>query len=89
MAIGAAAGFAGIKLPILEAVIRTSVLVIGGLFIGAVRLTTAWARALVGLFAVFRGHARASEVSENSVGTYILGFLPATTLLGGLGIRLG
>jgi urease accessory protein len=51
MAIGAAAGFAGIKLPLVEAAILASVFVIGGLIIGAVRLPVAWAMAVVGLFA--------------------------------------
>src|SRR5262245_2018107 len=41
MAIGAAAGFAGIKLPLVEAAILGSVFVIGGLLIGAVRLPAA------------------------------------------------
>ena len=45
MAIGAAAGFAGIKLPLVEAAILASVFVIGGLIIGAVRLPVAWAMA--------------------------------------------
>ena len=61
MAIGAAAGFAGIKLPLVEAAILASVFVIGGLIIGAVRLPVAWAMAVVGLFAVFHGYAHALE----------------------------
>src|ERR1044072_9087108 len=46
MAIGAAAGFAGIKLPLVEAAILASVFVIGGLIIGAVRRPLAWAMAV-------------------------------------------
>ena len=61
MAIGAAAGFAGIKLPLVEATILASVFVIGGLIIGAVRLPVVWAMAVVGLFAVFHGYAHALE----------------------------
>src|ERR1700675_2181527 len=38
MAVGAAAGFAGIKLPLVEAAILASAFVIGGLIMGAVRL---------------------------------------------------
>jgi len=89
MAIGAAAGFAGIKLPLVEAVILASVFVIGGLIIGAVRLPVAWAMALVGLFAGFHGYAHALEAPGASTGSYILGFLAATALLQGLGLALG
>jgi urease accessory protein len=89
MAIGAAAGFAGIKLPLVEAVILASVFVIGGLLIGAVRLPAAWAAAIVGLFAAFHGYAHALEAPEAAAGSYILGFLAATALLQGAGLALG
>ncbi len=89
MAIGAAAGFAGIKLPLVEAVILTSVFVIGGLLIGAVRLPAVWAMALVGMFAAFHGYAHALEAPDSGAGTYILGFLAATAFLQGLGLGLG
>ena len=89
MAIGAAAGFAGIKLPLVEAVILVSVFVIGGLLIGAVRLPVAWAMAVVGLFAAFHGYAHALEAPAAGAGPYILGFLAATALLQGVGLALG
>jgi urease accessory protein len=89
MAIGAAAGFAGIKLPLVEAAILASVFVIGGLIIGAVRLPVAWAMAVVGLFAVFHGYAHALEAPPTGAGSYILGFLAATALLQGAGLALG
>lgn len=89
MAIGAAAGFAGIKLPLVEAVIMSSVFVIGGLIIGAVRLPVAYAMAVVGLFAVFHGYAHALEAPSTGSGGYILGFLAATALLQGAGLALG
>jgi urease accessory protein len=89
MAIGAIAGFAGIKLPLVEAVILASVFVVGGLLIGAVRLPAAWAMALVGLFAGFHGYAHALEAPATGAGSYILGFLLATALLQGLGLALG
>jgi len=75
MAIGAAAGFAGIKLPLVEAAILASVFVIGGLIIGAVRLPVAWAMAIVGLFAVFHGYAHALEAPGAGAGGYIWGSL--------------
>jgi urease accessory protein len=89
MAIGAAAGFAGIKLPLVEAAILASVFVVGGLLIGAVRLPAVWAMAIVGLFAVFHGYAHALEAPDSGTGTYILEFLLATALLQGLGLGLG
>jgi len=89
MAIGAAAGFAGIKLPLVEAAILASVFVMGGLIIGAVRLPVAWAMTIVGLFAVFHGYAHAAEAPADGEGGYILGFLVATALLQGLGLALG
>lgn len=89
MAIGAAAGFAGIKLPLVEAAILASVFVIGGLIIGAVRLPVAWAMAVVGLFAAFHGYAHALEAPSIGAGRYILGFLAATALLQGAGLALG
>ena len=89
MTIGAAAGFAGMKLPLAEAAILASVFVIGGLVIGAVRLPLAWAAAVAGLFAVFHGYAHALEAPDVGVGRYILGFLAATALLQGVGLGLG
>lgn len=89
MAVGAAAGFAGIKLPLVEAAIAASVLVLGVLIIGAVRLPLAWAMAVVGLFAAFHGYAHALEAPANAAGGYILGFLAATTILQAVGVGLG
>ena len=89
MAVGAAAGFAGIKLPLVEAAILASVFVIGGLIMGAVRLPAASAMAVVGLFALFHGYAHALEAPSTGAGTYILGFLTATALLQGVGLGLG
>jgi urease accessory protein len=89
MAAGAAAGFAGIKLPLAEAVILASVFAIGGLIMGGVRLPAASAMAVVGLFALFHGYAHALEAPPTGAGGYILGFLSATALLQGLGLGLG
>jgi urease accessory protein len=89
MAVGAAAGFAGIKLPLVEAAILASVFVIGGFIMGAVRLPMALAMAAVGIFAAFHGYAHALEAPGTGAGSYILGFLTATALLQGLGLGLG
>jgi urease accessory protein len=89
MAGGAIAGFAGIKLPLVEAVILASVFVMGGLIVGAVRLPAALAMAVVGLFAVFHGYAHATEASQTDPVAYILGMLAGTAVLQAVGLGLG
>ena len=89
MALGAVAGFAGIKLPLVEAAILTSVFLLGGLVLAAVRLPTAAAMVVVGLFAVFHGYAHAVEAPASDAGTYMLGFLVATALLHAAGAAMG
>lgn len=89
MAIGAAAGFAGIKLPLVEAAILASVFLLGGLVLAAVRLPLAAAMVVVGLFAVFHGYAHAIEAPSMSPGGYILAFLTATSILNAAGFGLG
>lgn len=89
MLVGAAAGFAGTELPLTEAVIVASVLVLGALIMAAVRLPSAVAMAVVGLFAVFHGYAHAIEAPASGTGLYILGFVAATALLHAAGLGLG
>jgi urease accessory protein len=89
MLAGAAAGFAGIKLPLVEAAIVASVLVLGALIVADVRLPSALAMAIVGLFAVFHGYAHALEAPASGMGLYVLGFAAATALLLAAGLGLG
>lgn len=89
MLVGAAAGFAGIKLPLVEAAIVASVLVLGALIVADIRLPSALAMAIVGLFAVFHGYAHAIEAPTGGTGLYILGFVAATALLHAAGLGLG
>lgn len=89
MLVGAAAGFAGIKLPLVEAGIVASVLVLGALIVADIRLPSALAMALVGLFAVFHGYAHALEAPTGGTGLYILGFVAATAVLHAAGLGLG
>jgi urease accessory protein len=89
MLLGAAAGFAGIKLPLVEAGIALSVLALGALVLGAVRVPVAAAMAVVGLFAVFHGYAHALEAPAVGTGGFILGFTAATILLHVVGLGLG
>lgn len=89
MAIGAAAGFAGIKLPFSEAGVTASVFMVGGLVLAAVRVPIAAAMAIVGWFAAMHGYSHAMEAPGGDPGSYMLGFLAATGLLQAAGLGLG
>jgi urease accessory protein len=89
MAFGAAAGFAGIKLPFSEAGVIASIFMLGGLVLAGVRVPTATAMLIVGWFAMLHGYSHALEAPTGNPGGYMLGFLTATALLQGLGLGLG
>jgi urease accessory protein len=89
MAVGAAAGFAGIKLPLAEAGVLASVFMLGGLVMAAVRVPIATAMMVVGWFAALHGYAHATEAPTDNPGEYILGFLAATALLHAVGLGFG
>lgn len=90
MAIGGAVGMAGIPLPPVELGIALSVVILGGLILGAVRAPIAVACGVVGLFALFHGYAHGTELpsAADPIG-YSLGFVVATGLLHILGIAVG
>ncbi|KQP26568.1 HupE/UreJ family protein [Methylobacterium sp. Leaf100] len=90
MAVGGAAGAAGLSLPYVETGIALSVVVLGAvLALGAVP-PVAGAMALVGTFAVFHGFAHGAEMPGAASGlAYGLGFLIATALLHAAGLGLG
>ena len=89
MAGGAVAAAAGFPLPATEYGIVMSLVVFGALIAAAAR-TPVWAGAiLVGMFAVFHGHAHGSELPEAaSILGYTGGFMTTTVGLHGLGIAL-
>ncbi|HTR82826.1 MAG TPA: HupE/UreJ family protein [Reyranella sp.] len=89
MAVGAAAGFAGIKLPFSEAGVLASVFMLGALIIAEVRVPVGTAMIVVGWFAMLHGYAHAVEAPTADPGSYILGFLAATALLHAVGLGLG
>lgn len=90
MAIGGALGVAGIGVPFVEAGIALSVIVLGAIVAFGVKAPVAVAMAVVGLFAVFHGHAHGSEMPENAAGlAYGIGFMLATALLHVAGIGIG
>lgn len=90
MAAGGVLGAVGVDLPLVEAAIALSVVVLGAVVALRVRLSTAVSMGLVGLFAVFHGHAHGVEMpAEAAMATYAAGFMAATALLHALGVALG
>ena len=90
MALGGALGAAGYPLPYAEIGIALSVIVLGLAVAVRISLPTVAAMALVGVFAVFHGHAHGTEMPQDaSVYAYAAGFMLATALLHGAGIAAG
>lgn len=90
MAAGAALAIGGITLPYVEAGIAASVLVLGLAIVSRLRVNASVGMALVGVFALFHGHAHGSEMAANLPALeYGLGFLLSTAALHGIGIGAG
>lgn len=90
MAVGGTLGVAGIDVPFVETGIALSVIVLGAMVALGVKAPLAIAMGLVGLFAVFHGHAHGAEMPETAGGlAYAAGFMLATALLHVAGIGAG
>ncbi len=90
MAIGGALGIAGVELPAVETGIALSGVVLGLLVAFAVRAPLWVAALIVGIFAIFHGHAHGAELPDAaSPYTYAVGFVVATGLLHLCGIVFG
>ncbi len=90
MTLGGVLGFAGVPLPFVEQGIALSVIVLGVLVALGVGMPTALAMGIVGVFAVFHGHAHGTELPDGSApAAYAAGFILATALLHAAGIGLG
>ncbi|MEX2744332.1 HupE/UreJ family protein [Rhizobium mongolense] len=90
MAFSGALGVAGIDIPFVEAGIALSVVVLGAVVAFNVKAPAAIAMAVVGLFAIFHGHAHGTEMPESAAGAaYGGGFLIATALLHAVGLGFG
>ena len=90
MIVGAFLFEAGIELPLVEAGIASSVLILGLLIASAARLSVTLSLMLVAVFAAFHGYAHASELPQTAAAlSYGSGFLFATALLHGLGFAIG
>ena len=87
MAAGFLLGAAQVEVPFVELGIALSSVVIGGAAARGRPMPVAAAAALVGVFAVFHGHAHGAEMPANAAGfEYAVGFMLATALLHLLGI---
>lgn len=92
MVAGFALGIAQVELPFVELGIALSSVAIGGAAAMGRPMPVALAMGLVGIFAVFHGHAHGAEMPEGAGGVnYALGFVVATALLhlAGIAAALG
>ena len=90
MALGGALPMLGIGLPFVERGILLSVLLLGVLIAASVRLPLWLGSGMVGLFALWHGHAHGAEMPALASGIdYALGFMLATALLHVIGIAFG
>jgi urease accessory protein len=90
MSLGGMLGMIGMPLPMVEAGMLASVLVLGILIATAARLPLAASMVLVSLFALFHGHAHGTEIPVAASGfIYAIGFVLATIALHLCGIALG
>lgn len=90
MALAGIMGAKGVPLPGVEAGIAASAVVLG-MLIATAASAPIWAAAgMVGLFAIFHGHAHGTELpAAASPLMYGIGFILATALLHGMGIGTG
>lgn len=89
MAVGFLMAMNGIYLPFVEPGILASVIGLGLLAALAVKVPVAVSAAVVGVFAVFHGHAHGGELGAAAPLSFAVGFVIATAVLHGIGLGLG
>jgi urease accessory protein len=90
MLVGGALGMSHVPIPFVEPCILASVVALGVLVALAVDMPVWTGALIIGLFALFHGHAHGTEVSESAGGfDYMAGFAAATALPHGVGITAG
>lgn len=90
MALGGALGLMGIPIPGVEGGIALSAVVLGLMVLLEAKPPLWLAATLVGVFAIFHGHAHGTELPAGADGTlYSLGFVISTGLLHAVGIAIG
>ncbi|WP_113912913.1 HupE/UreJ family protein [Roseovarius dicentrarchi] len=86
------AGFAlavlGVSLPMVEPVVLLSVLALGLAVALSLRLPVGAAAGIVGVFALFHGHAHGGELGTAAALTFGAGFAVSTALLHGAGVAI-
>jgi urease accessory protein len=87
MVLGGLLGIGGVAVPMVEAGILTSVVVLGLLVLAAAQLPVAVGAVLVAVFALLHGHAHGAELpGEAAAASYAAGFAIATAILHVIGI---
>ena len=89
MALGFALAVSGVALPFVEPAVLASVIGLGLLVAMAVRLPVSASAAVVGVFALFHGHAHGGELGGAGAVSFGLGFLVSTAALHAAGLGLG
>jgi len=90
MAFGGMLGLMGVPLPGIEYGIAASAILLGAAVMFEIRPPLAVAAAIVGIFAIFHGHAHGTELPPGQSGLlYSMGFVIATGCLHGVGITIG
>jgi urease accessory protein len=90
MAFGGMLGLMGVSIPGVEVGIALSAIVLGVMVLGEARPPLAVAAVIVGIFAIFHGHAHGTELPQGASGLlYSIGFVVATGCLHAVGITLG
>ena len=90
MALGGMLGLLGVPVPGVELGIALSAVALGVAVLCEARPRWSFAATLVGLFAVFHGHAHGTELPEGASGLlYSLGFVVATGSIHLVGIAIG
>jgi urease accessory protein len=90
MAVGGALGVMSVAVPFVEIGIALSVIVLGAIVALGIKAPVAISMGIVGLFAIFHGHAHGAEMPKDAGGVaYAAGFMIATALLHVVGIAIG
>lgn len=90
MALGAFLGLIGVPVPGVEIGIALSAVLLGLMVAREARPPLVVAAVLVGVFAIFHGHAHGTELPPGQSGLmYSIGFVTATGLLHAVGIAIG
>ena len=90
MAVGGFLGIFAVPIPFVEIGITFSAIVLGAIVAFDINTPVAVAIGVVGLFAIFHGHAHGSEMPmDASALEYGIGFMLATALLHTIGIVIG